>query len=75
MVVPGTYLHAAEAGHLHILQWARANGCDWDEDTCSAAAEAGHLECLKWAREHGCPWNKEKCFYVAINNTKMLEWI
>jgi hypothetical protein len=23
---------AAEGGHLEVLQWARANGCPWDED-------------------------------------------
>ena len=21
---------AAEAGHEHVLRWARANGCPWD---------------------------------------------
>jgi hypothetical protein len=39
------------------LQWARANGCDWDGDTCSAAAAGGHLEVLQWARASGCPEN------------------
>jgi hypothetical protein len=27
-----------------VLQWARANGCPWDESTCANAAERGHLE-------------------------------
>jgi hypothetical protein len=39
------------------------------------AAEGGHLECLKWAREHGCPWNRVQCLSMAINDSKMLEWI
>jgi hypothetical protein len=38
-----------------VLQWARANGCPWDEDTCTAAAKYGHLELLQWARAQGCP--------------------
>ena len=41
-------------GHLEVLQWARENGCPWDEHTCSAAAKEGHLEVLQWARENGC---------------------
>jgi len=28
---------------MHILQWARANGCPWDSSTCSGAAAGGHL--------------------------------
>jgi hypothetical protein len=31
-----------------ISQWARENGCPWDEDTCRSAAAGGHLELLKW---------------------------
>jgi hypothetical protein len=36
-----------------MLQWARANGCPWDEFTCAYAAEGGHLEMLQWARANG----------------------
>ena len=38
-----------------LLQWARSNGCPWDEETCEAAARGGHLDVLKWARANGCP--------------------
>jgi hypothetical protein len=38
-----------------VLQWARANGCPWDEGTCAAAARGGHTEALAWARKKGCP--------------------
>jgi hypothetical protein len=48
---------AAKGGHLNILQWARANGCPWDEGTCDEAAWGGHLEVLQWARANGCPWD------------------
>ena len=41
-----------------MLQWARQNGCPWDEDTCASAAEGGHLEVLQWARQNGCPWDE-----------------
>ena len=48
-----------------MLQWARANGCPWNEWTCTAAAKGGHLEVLQWARENGCPWNKWTCSEAA----------
>jgi len=47
----------ARGGDLEMLQWARANGCPWDEGTCAAAARGGHLEVLQWARANGCPWD------------------
>ncbi len=48
-----------------MLQWARANGCEWDEETCCRAALGGHLEVLKWARANGCRWNEDTCSYAA----------
>ena len=50
---------AARGGHLEMLQWARANGCPWNEMTCSGAATGGHLDVPRWAREKGCPWSEE----------------
>lgn len=38
-----------------MLQWARANGCPWDETTCEAAVARGHLDVLQWAKENDCP--------------------
>lgn len=48
-----------------VLQWARANGCPWNEETCSSAARGGHLGVLQWARRHGCPWNAATCSFAA----------
>ena len=42
-------------GHLEVLQWARANGCPWDETTCEAAVARGHLDVVQWAKENDCP--------------------
>ncbi len=41
-------------GHLEVLVWARANGCEWDDRTCAWAAQNGHPEVLEWARANGC---------------------
>jgi hypothetical protein len=65
----------AGGGHLHILKWARANGCPWNEVTCENAAQGGHLDVLKWARENGCPWDSnaiEKA--VAFGRLETFEW-
>ncbi|AVK76332.1 hypothetical protein pneo_cds_725 [Pandoravirus neocaledonia] len=43
------------SGRLETLQWARANGCPWDERVCIAATTFRCLDVLKWAVENGCP--------------------
>ena len=56
-----TCMHAAMGGRLHVLQWAREQGCPWDSNTCTCAAMHGHLEVLQWVREHdatGEVWNE-----------------
>ena len=40
----------AWAGHLHVLQYALAQGCPWSWDVCEAAARhGGHTEVVDWA--------------------------
>ena len=56
---------AAQHGALASLQWAQANGCDWDADTCREAAAGGHLHVLQWARANGCPWDGYTCYAAA----------
>ena len=46
---------AARHGHLDVLQWARANGCDWDAETWEAAVEGGDPAILQWLHDNGCP--------------------
>ena len=41
-----------------MLQWARAIGAPWDEETCKDAAEGRYLDILRWARTNGCPWTE-----------------
>jgi hypothetical protein len=66
---------AASAGHLEVLQWLRANGCHWDEETCSRAAEGGHLEVLQWLRANGCPWDEAACMQAAEGGRSAIyEW-
>ena len=48
---------AAAQGQLEVLQWARENGCPWDNLTCCWAIQYGHIELLNWAVANGCPQN------------------
>ncbi len=54
-------------GNLELLQFLRAKGCPWDEDTCLNAAKNGQLECLEYAHENGCPWDETTCKYAVQN--------
>ncbi len=65
----------ALGGHLEVLQWARSQGCPWDEWTCACAALGGHLEVLQWLRSQACPWNKQTCVNAAFRgHLEMLQW-
>jgi hypothetical protein len=65
----------ADGGHLHVLQWARANGYPWDVWTCSNAAGRGHLPVLQWLRANGCPWDWRVCADAFENGHEaVLHW-
>ncbi|HEV7735865.1 MAG TPA: hypothetical protein VGO47_00590, partial [Chlamydiales bacterium] len=71
---PKICAEAAREGRLEILQWARANGCPWDESTCANAARNGYLEILQWARANSCPWDKGTCADAAQGHLEVLKW-
>ena len=48
-----------------LMNWARRQGCPWDEQTCWAAATSGNLEVLQMARSLGCPWDGRTCMAAA----------
>ena len=50
-----------------MLQWARNNGCPWDEKTCYYAGRNGHLQVFQWARNNGCAWDANTCAHAAVN--------
>ena len=58
-----------------MLQWLRANGYPWAEETCSSAAWQGHLDILQWARANGCPWDEKTCTNAAWDgHLGVLQW-
>lgn len=62
--------HAAATS---VLQWARANGCPWDEETCRRAVQGGHLAVLLWAYAHGCPCDLRAC-QDAVGRDDIVQW-
>ena len=78
-------LGAAKGGHLEVLQWARQNGCPWDNNAAreghllvrGTRAGTRHLEVLQWARQNGCPWDVRSCIYSAQNrgHLDVLQWL
>ncbi len=66
---------ATEGGHLEVLKWARANGCQWNSFTCAYVADGGHLEVQQWARANGCKWNSfTRVFAAQGGHLKVLQW-
>jgi hypothetical protein len=62
-------------GHLDALQWARTNGCPWNEETCAQAASNGHLDVLQWARANDCPWDEQTCnLAAAYGHDDVYDW-
>ena len=54
----------------------RANGCPWDELTCSCAAAGGHLEVLRWLCANGCPMDVMTCDFAAEGrHFEVLRWL
>lgn len=47
----------AKHGKVELLQYARTQGCRWDERACSHAAGGGHIDTLQCARGNDCPWD------------------
>ena len=81
-----TYLGAAKAGHVHILQWVHSiyrktkgdKGYDWclKQILCLHAAKCGHLEALMWLRRRGFSWDEQACEYAAKNGyLEVLKWL
>jgi hypothetical protein len=66
---------AIRRGKIDSLTCLRANGCPWDEHTCTIAARRGHLEVLQWLRQNGCPWSERTCSSAAERgDLEMLQW-
>ena len=69
---------AAANGNLELLQWARANGCQWGKDTCAGAARNGHFAVLRWMRKQNppCPWNGQTYHNAAAHkDPEVLVWL
>ena len=68
---------AAHRGHLAVLQWLRAHGCEWDSGTADAAAANGRLATLQWALATDCPHDLDHLWLVAAEggHVDVVEWL
>lgn len=71
---------AVAHGHLHVIQWLRAQDppCPWSYWCCTVAASSGQLDILEWlrAQEPPCPLDPEICYSVArTEHIHILQWI
>jgi hypothetical protein len=77
----------AGARHLELLQWARMNGCPWDEKrsrrrngsemyATAGAAQSGNIEMLRWVISQGLGWHPNT-FAIAADhaNLETLVWL
>jgi hypothetical protein len=68
--------YAAYKGDLELLQWARANGFEWGDNTCAFAAFGGHLDLLQWAYENGCDEGDDTFCYAARGGSlAIVKWV
>lgn len=71
--------HAARAGHIHILKWAKSNGLEINDESgkvATWAAEGGHLEILKWCKESGLKISDEASMEASRSkHIHILNWL
>ena len=59
---------AARGGHLKVVQWAHAHGCNF-HGVVVAAAVKGHLHIVRWAHAQGMPVNDDHSIAVDLRRT------
>ncbi len=71
----GVIHEAALYGHLHILEWCRARGCEIDAWVSIYATRGGYLPILQWCAEGSCPILYDLCLEVAGGNGEISLWL
>ena len=59
--------------HLHIMQWFREIGMEWDANVCLFALMTRNETLFKWAVENGCPYDKNTLWVFSHGNLE--EWL
>lgn len=67
---------AVQGGHLELIKWALANGCDWSAGASQEAAKFGQIEILQWAVSKGYSVDSSTCAAAAYGNQfDLLVWL
>jgi hypothetical protein len=65
---------AAYHGHIHVLEWFKANGGDMSHAVFEAAVR-GNLQTVQWFHDNCFEWSYFDCFYVARQgHLNIIQW-
>lgn len=61
---------------MHVLEWARTNGCPWAEDLYKIAAYSGHVPVMKWLHSNQyAGWNEVHLTIEGACHGPVLQWL
>ena len=67
---------ASRSGHLDVMKWLKANGCEFSWDTFDYASTNGSLVNMEWLKENGCEFDYYTFTYAAKNgNSETMKWL
>ncbi len=52
---------------MHLLQYARHEGCNFEASVTAAAAKHEHFDLLKWLASQKCAWDDRTCTFLAAS--------
>ena len=69
--------NAVQIGNVHVLEWARSNGFEFNEHMFNTAVIQGHVRVLQWAEEKHLTWYYEYLPFDAARcgHIPIFEWI
>jgi hypothetical protein len=59
---------AVDRGYLHLCEYLREQGCEWESGMYSGTVANSQLGALRWLRESGCPWNFKELSKLAARH-------
>jgi hypothetical protein len=69
--------YAARSGSISMLNWLRAEGCEFNHRTCVGAAQGRQLAALQHLRSEGAEWDAEEmgCEAAMGGSIEVVEWL
>jgi hypothetical protein len=69
--------YAARSGNISMLNWLRAEGCEFNHRTCAGAAQGRQLAALQHLRSEGANWDADEigCEAAMGGSIEVVEWL